>query len=163
MITGASIYGAALNPNENEKINNLSLLDITPYTFGIEVVGGVIEVFILKNRVIPIMETKSLTTYNDNQSYVIIRVFEGERLLTKDNKLLDILYLNGLPPSKKGELEIDITFYLDSNLNLIVTANEKVTNKKIETNINFQNNNLMKDKFKNDVNVREIILMKVQI
>lgn len=67
MLTGASIYGAVLNNIENQKIKNLSLLDITPYTFGIEVAGGIIEVFILKNSVIPKKETKSLITYNDNQ------------------------------------------------------------------------------------------------
>ena len=105
------------------------LLNVTPFSYGIESVGGVMEILIPRNSIIPIKKTKIFTNYSENQRSAKIKVYEGERQLTKDNHLLGKFKLDGIPPMKRGKAQIEVTFNLDVNSILSVTAVEKSSGK----------------------------------
>ena len=121
---------------KDENIEKLVLLDVTPLSFGIETVRGVMTALIPRNSTIPTKKTQIFSTYADNQASLFIQVFGRERQLTKDNHRLDTFNLDGIPPMTRGQPQIGVTFDLDVNSILNVIAIEKTTknNKIVITN-----------------------------
>ena len=120
---GASVQGSVLSGDSST--SDILLLDVIPLSMGIETMGGVFTQILARNTVVPTQKTKPFSTASDHQTTVTIQVFEGERPMTKDNHLLGQFDLTGIPPAPRGVPKIDVTFSVDENSILTVSAKEQ--------------------------------------
>jgi heat shock protein 1/8 len=148
---GAAVQAAILSGDTSDEIKDLLLLDVCPLSVGIETAGQMMTAMIPRNTTIPTKKSQIFSTYADNQPAVSIRVFEGERTFTKDNHLLGTFELGNLPPAPRGVPQIEVTFDIDTNSILQVTAVDKASGNKSNITITNDKGRLSKEEIDNMV------------
>ncbi|GAG97735.1 unnamed protein product, partial [marine sediment metagenome] len=124
---GAAVQAAIIAGHAGQAAEQVLLVDVAPLSLGIETAGGVMNVMVPRNTTIPHLKTEMFSTFRDNQECVLVSIFEGERGMTKDNHLLGNFELQGLPPAKRGIPKVEVTFEIDVNGILHVSAMDQTT------------------------------------